>query len=207
MLLFLCCLNCPWSFYGFSKTSVSTPDHCYFLAYQTSLSSIFAVSDTSNFTNPFPKRGIDKNEYNTCCKYVGCIEGNVTTCMSLRCWELTSLRRNIRLQFSILRTSTWPVNGDSYVNIKIRRYARKRIYHSCLLRIKEKHVHQDNCVLWTQAHWKRRRKLVVLYFGFIFGPLKWNQIAFPRLWVPIGNASLPYTSTSNTRTSPHWVGN
>ena len=57
-----------------------------------------------------------KTNNNTCCQYIGCIEGHVT--LSLRRCELTSLRRHIRRHLSIWRTSTSLLNGDSFVKIK-----------------------------------------------------------------------------------------
>ena len=81
----------------------------------------------SFLTYPYPTRGTDKKMNNeTCCQYIGCIGGHVT--LSLRRWELTSLRRHIRRQFSKWRTQrigTWLVHGDSY--IKIRRWYSKGV--------------------------------------------------------------------------------
>ena len=56
-----------------------------------------------------------KTNNNTCCQYIGYIGGHVT--LSLRRWEVTSVRRHIRHQLSILRTSRL-VNDASYVKIK-----------------------------------------------------------------------------------------
>ena len=76
-----------------------------------------------------------KMNNNKCCQYIGCIGGTVT--LSLRRWELMSLRHHIRRQLSIWQTSTY-----SNVTLEIKRYARNRIYHDCLVQI-EKSVPQD----------------------------------------------------------------
>ena len=70
--------------------------HSSFLAYQTMFSAIFTSSVKSYLTYPYLIVGKIKTNNNTCCQYIGCIEGHVT--LSLRRWKLTSLRRHILRQ-------------------------------------------------------------------------------------------------------------
>ena len=70
--------------------------------------------------------------------------------MSLRCWELTSLRcHDVNFQFDGRQNiGIRLINGDTCIKIKtleIKRYARKRIFHGCLVRI-EKSVPLDYCL-------------------------------------------------------------
>ena len=73
----------------------------------------------------------------TICQYIGCIGGQVT--LSLRNWELTSSQCHIRHQLSIWQTSTWLVNGNSYIKIKCWR-------SNGFLAWIEKSVPWDNCL-------------------------------------------------------------
>ena len=73
---------------------------------QDSVSAIFTSADKSYITYPYPTCGIDKKTNNNMyCQYIGCIGGHIT--LSLRHWELTSLRRHIWCQLSMWRMSAY----------------------------------------------------------------------------------------------------
>ena len=101
----------------------------------------FARADKFYLPYPYHFRGIDKKNTTTYCQYTGCVGGQVT--LSLRRWELTSLRRHIRRQLSIWRTSTWLVNGASYLKIKC--WRSKDMQENESVRI-EKAVPRDHCL-------------------------------------------------------------
>ena len=113
---------------------------CIFLSHQTRFSAIFTNANKSYLTYPYPTRGIDKIEnqhvllihwlYRKSCNSVVKTFGDDVIATSHTTSNFNMADVNVWEPDSCMWTPTLKSNA-----VKIKRYARKRIYHGCLVRI------------------------------------------------------------------------